>query len=56
MYLRVKQTAFSQVAVMTFAHIHTLSLEWHLKKKMGQVTPFEDRRFSPSDGTPSLCR
>jgi len=37
-YLKVKQTAFVQVAVMTFAHVHTLSLDWHLRKKMGQVS------------------
>jgi len=42
-YLKVKQTAYVEIAENTFAHLHTLSLEWHLKKKMGNVLRSMDR-------------
>lgn len=42
-YLRVKQTAYAQISESTFAHLHNLSLEWHLKKKMGNVLRSMDR-------------
>jgi len=48
-YLKVKQTAYVQVAVMTFAHVHTLSLDWHLRKKMGQVIRSLDRGILAAD-------
>lgn len=31
-YLAVKQTAYNEIAVLTYSHLHSLSLEWHLKK------------------------
>jgi ABC-type transport system involved in Fe-S cluster assembly fused permease/ATPase subunit len=48
-YLKVKQTAFAQVAEFTFVHLHSLSLEWHLKKKMGQVLRAMDRGIAAAD-------
>jgi len=42
-YLGVKQTAYAQISQNTFAHLHGLSLEWHLKKKMGNVLRSMDR-------------
>ncbi|RQM29609.1 hypothetical protein B5M09_008745 [Aphanomyces astaci] len=31
-YLKVKQTAYVEIATMTYEHLHSLSLDWHLKK------------------------
>eukprot|EP00468_Gymnochlora_sp_CCMP2014_P011937 CAMPEP_0167765106 /NCGR_PEP_ID=MMETSP0110_2-20121227/14472_1 /TAXON_ID=629695 /ORGANISM="Gymnochlora sp., Strain CCMP2014" /LENGTH=564 /DNA_ID=CAMNT_0007652721 /DNA_START=657 /DNA_END=2351 /DNA_ORIENTATION=+ len=42
-YLRVKQTAYQEISRNTFEHLHSLSLEWHLKKKMGHVLRSMDR-------------
>jgi len=42
-YLGVKQTAYAQISENTFMHLHCLSLEWHLKKKMGNVLRSMDR-------------
>jgi ABC-type transport system involved in Fe-S cluster assembly fused permease/ATPase subunit len=42
-YLAVKQTAYVEIASQTFTHLHSLSLEWHLKKKMGNVLRSMDR-------------
>ena len=32
------QVAFTEISEVTFRHLHTLSVEWHLKKKMGQAS------------------
>jgi hypothetical protein len=42
-YLKVKQQAYIEIAQHTFAHLHTLSLQWHLKKKTGGVLRSMDR-------------
>jgi len=42
-YLKVKQEAYVEIAERTFAHLHNLSLQWHLKKKMGNVIRSMDR-------------
>ena len=42
-YLKVKQQASIQLAEKTFAHLHSLSLTWHLNKKMGNVIRSMDR-------------
>ena len=34
-YLKVAQAAFVQLSEAAFHHIHTLSLDWHLRKKLG---------------------
>lgn len=41
--VRVKQQAYIEIAEQSFAHLHTLSLQWHLKKKMGNVVRSMDR-------------
>ncbi|CAN0345128.1 unnamed protein product, partial [Hapterophycus canaliculatus] len=42
-FARVKQQAYIEIAEQSFAHLHTLSLQWHLKKKMGNVVRSMDR-------------
>jgi ABC-type transport system involved in cytochrome bd biosynthesis fused ATPase/permease subunit len=48
-YLRVQQTAFIEISETTFTHLHKLSLEWHLKKKMGDVLRSMDRGVTASN-------
>jgi len=48
-YLRVAQAAFTDLAEDTFRHVHTLSLHWHLKKKLGEVVRVTDRGISACD-------
>lgn len=43
LYIKVKQQASIQLQEMTFAHLHTLSLHWHLSKKTGSVMKSMDR-------------
>ena len=42
-YLKVAQAAFVQLSETTFIHLHTLSLDWHLRKKLGEVIRSMDR-------------
>lgn len=35
-YLKVAQAAFVQLSEVSFRHLHSLSLDWHLKKKLGK--------------------
>ncbi|KAF1314572.1 Atp-binding protein, partial [Globisporangium splendens] len=42
-YLRVKQTAYVELATLTYEHIHSLSYDWHVRKKMGDVLRSMDR-------------
>uniref|UniRef100_A0A7R9U7Y8 ATP-dependent transporter ycf16 n=2 Tax=Pinguiococcus pyrenoidosus TaxID=172671 RepID=A0A7R9U7Y8_9STRA len=48
-YLRVAQAAFVDLAEDTFNHVHSLSLGWHLKKKLGEVVRVTDRGISACD-------
>ncbi len=48
-YLRVKQTAYVAVAMTSFSHIHELSLQWHIKKKIGNVMRNMDRGNTAAD-------
>ena len=48
-YLKVKQKAFAEIAESTFSHLHSLSLDWHLKKKIGHVLRIMDRGISSAD-------
>lgn len=48
-YLGVKQHAFAEIAVTTFTHLHNLSLDWHLQKKMGAVLRIMDRGIASAD-------
>jgi ATP-binding cassette, subfamily B, heavy metal transporter len=36
-YLSVAQAAFVQLSETAFDHLHHLSLDWHLRKKLGEV-------------------
>jgi ABC-type transport system involved in Fe-S cluster assembly fused permease/ATPase subunit len=42
-YIRVQQAAYVEIAEHTFAHLHSLSLDWHLRKKTGNVVRSLDR-------------
>lgn len=48
-YLGVKQHAFAEIATTTFRHLHSLSLDWHLQKKMGTVLRIMDRGIASAD-------
>eukprot|EP00756_Hemistasia_phaeocysticola_P044439 Hpha_TRINITY_DN1812_c0_g1::TRINITY_DN1812_c0_g1_i1::g.170536::m.170536/K06147/ABCB-BAC; ATP-binding cassette, subfamily B, bacterial len=48
-YVKVKQVAFVEMASHVFKHVHELSLEWHLRKKMGTVIRAMDRGTSAAD-------
>ena len=48
-YLKVKQQANIQLAHRAFSHIHQLSLNWHLNKKMGNVVRIMDRGTTAAD-------
>lgn len=48
-YLKVAQAAFVQLSEVAFAHIHSLSLDWHLKKKLGEVLRSMDRGIAACD-------
>jgi ABC-type transport system involved in Fe-S cluster assembly fused permease/ATPase subunit len=48
-YQKVKQVAFAQLSEYTFRHLHGLSLDWHLAKKMGNVLRSMDRGVSSAD-------
>jgi ABC-type transport system involved in Fe-S cluster assembly fused permease/ATPase subunit len=49
LYVKVWQTAYAEVAELAFSHMHSLSLEWHLKKKMGNVVRAMDRGMTAAD-------
>jgi ATP-binding cassette, subfamily B, heavy metal transporter len=49
LYVKVFQTAYAQVAEFTFRHVHSLSVEWHLKKRMGNVIRSLDRGMEGAD-------
>ena len=42
-YVRVKQQAAIELSELTFMHLHNLSLNWHLNKKVGGVIKSIDR-------------
>jgi len=48
-YLKVSQAAFVQLAETTFGHLHRLSLEWHLRKKLGETLRSLDRGVAACD-------
>eukprot|EP00943_MAST-04B_sp_MAST-4B-sp1_P008776 g8776.t1 len=48
-YLGVKQQGFQEISYLTFTHLHKLSLDWHLKKKIGHVLRIMDRGISSAD-------
>jgi len=48
-YLKVAQAAFVQLSETSFMHLHSLSLDWHLKKKLGEVIRSMDRGIAACD-------
>lgn len=48
-YIKVQQTAYVELQIKTFTHIFNLPLEWHLKKKMGQVIRAIDRGITSAN-------
>ncbi|KAL7547049.1 hypothetical protein ACHAWF_010368 [Thalassiosira exigua] len=48
-YLRVGQAAFVQLSEAAFNHLHSLSLDWHLRKKLGEVIRSMDRGIIACD-------
>eukprot|EP00562_Extubocellulus_spinifer_P028869 CAMPEP_0178642790 /NCGR_PEP_ID=MMETSP0698-20121128/17362_1 /TAXON_ID=265572 /ORGANISM="Extubocellulus spinifer, Strain CCMP396" /LENGTH=934 /DNA_ID=CAMNT_0020283569 /DNA_START=162 /DNA_END=2967 /DNA_ORIENTATION=+ len=48
-YLKVAQAAFVQLSEVAFRHLHSLSLDWHLKKKLGEVLRSMDRGIAACD-------
>jgi len=48
-YLKVAQAAFVQLSETTFVHLHSLSLDWHLRKKLGEVIRSMDRGIAACD-------
>ena len=53
-FYEVKKQAFIQLSVQTFAHIHTLSLNWHLSKMTGSVIRSIDRGTEAANQLVSL--
>lgn len=49
LYLKVAQAAFVELASHSFAHLHSLSLDWHLRKQLGQVLRSMDRGIAACD-------
>jgi ABC-type transport system involved in Fe-S cluster assembly fused permease/ATPase subunit len=47
-YISVSQAAFVEMSEYAFVHLHTLPLDWHLKKKLGSVTRYIDRGIQSS--------
>jgi ABC-type transport system involved in Fe-S cluster assembly fused permease/ATPase subunit len=48
-YLKVAQAAFVQLSLAAFSHLHSLSLDWHLRKKLGEVIRSMDRGILACD-------
>eukprot|EP00986_Skeletonema_menzelii_P012788 scaffold7198_cov150-Skeletonema_menzelii.AAC.14 len=48
-YLKVGQAAFVQISELSFNHLHSLSLDWHLRKKLGEVLRSMDRGVAACD-------
>ena len=48
-YLKVAQAAFVQLSEAAFDHLHHLSLDWHLRKKLGEVLRGMDRGIAACD-------
>ncbi|GMF28165.1 unnamed protein product [Phytophthora lilii] len=42
-YLKVKQTAYIELATLTYEHVQSLSYDWHVQKKLGDVLRSMDR-------------
>lgn len=45
-YLGVKEVAYREIASSTFTHLHSLSVQWHLNRRIGVVVRAMDRGIS----------
>ena len=54
-YLKVAQAAFVQLSEDSFKHLHSLSLDWHLIKKLGEVIRSMDRGIAACDSLMKYC-
>jgi len=50
-YIKVQQAAYIEISDQTFVHLHNLSLDWHLRKKMGNVVRSMDRGIQAAQQT-----
>jgi ABC-type transport system involved in Fe-S cluster assembly fused permease/ATPase subunit len=48
-YLPVSKVAFVELSRISFEHLHALSLDWHLKKKLGDTLRSMDRGIAACD-------
>lgn len=48
-YLKVAQAAFVQLSETAFSHLHSLSLDFHLRKKLGETIRNMDRGIAACD-------
>jgi ABC-type multidrug transport system fused ATPase/permease subunit len=53
-FLKVRQQAYMQLAVQAFTHVHSLSINWHISKKTGNVMRNMDRGTEASTTLVSL--
>ncbi|KDO35354.1 hypothetical protein SPRG_00203 [Saprolegnia parasitica CBS 223.65] len=49
LYLRVMQNAYKEVSAKVFAHLHAMSMHFHLTKKTGKVMRVLDRGIDSTD-------
>jgi ABC-type transport system involved in Fe-S cluster assembly fused permease/ATPase subunit len=49
LYVKVWQVAYIEAADITFRHLHSLSLDWHLRKKLGSALRSMDRGLEAAD-------
>ncbi len=48
-YHKVAQAAFVQLSKVLFYHLHSLSVDWHLMKKLGEAIRSMDRGIFACD-------
>eukprot|EP00446_Apocalathium_sp_SHHI-4_P004493 CAMPEP_0177176972 /NCGR_PEP_ID=MMETSP0367-20130122/13545_1 /TAXON_ID=447022 ORGANISM="Scrippsiella hangoei-like, Strain SHHI-4" /NCGR_SAMPLE_ID=MMETSP0367 /ASSEMBLY_ACC=CAM_ASM_000362 /LENGTH=843 /DNA_ID=CAMNT_0018623529 /DNA_START=80 /DNA_END=2608 /DNA_ORIENTATION=+ len=54
-YIKVQQAAYIEIADTTFAHLHSLSVDWHVRKKGGNVIRSIDRGVAAAQNTMQYC-
>lgn len=53
-YLSVKEVAYQEIAERTFIHLHSLSLDWHLSKRTGEVLRAMDRGIASASNVVNM--
>ncbi|RQM18160.1 hypothetical protein DD237_000183 [Peronospora effusa] len=54
-YLKVKQTAYIELATLTYEHVQSLSYDWHVQKKLGDVLRSMDRGVESANSVVSYA-